>query len=81
MDATQVIDWNGRDVPEGLRHLPKGRYVIEQLVPRRRLTRAEEEGLIKALDSVEAGRTRSARAVHGRLRSLLGKARRGSKSR
>ena len=26
----RVVEWNGRDVPEALRDLPPGRYVVEE---------------------------------------------------
>jgi len=25
----RVVEWNGRDLPEGLRDLPPGRYVVD----------------------------------------------------
>jgi hypothetical protein len=51
-----VIDWNGSDVPEALRRLPAGRYVVEPLDEPSELTPDEEEGLIQALESLRAGR-------------------------
>ncbi len=51
-----IIDWNGSDVPEVLRHLPAGRYVVEPLDKQPSLSSAEEEGLIEALASLRAGK-------------------------
>jgi len=51
-----VIDWNGIDVPEALRHLPAGRYVVEALDEAPVLTAEDEAGLIQALESLRAGR-------------------------
>jgi hypothetical protein len=50
-----VIDWNGSDVPEALRHLPAGRYVVEPLDQQPSLSTDEEDGLIQALASLQAG--------------------------
>jgi hypothetical protein len=47
-----VIDWNGTEVPEALRHLPAGRYVVEPLDDPPSLSADEEEGLIQALTSL-----------------------------
>jgi hypothetical protein len=49
-----IIDWNGADLPDELRALPAGRYVVQpadvSLAP------DEEEGLIAALESLRAGK-------------------------
>jgi len=51
-----IINWNGSDLPEALRHLPAGRYVVEPLDDSLALSPEEEEGLIQALESLRAGR-------------------------
>lgn len=51
-----IINWNGSDLPEALRHLPAGRYVMEPLNESLALSPEEEEGLIQALESLRAGR-------------------------
>jgi len=51
-----IINWNGSDLPEALRHLPAGRYVVEPLDDSLALSPEEEEGLIEALESLRAGR-------------------------
>lgn len=52
--SVTIIDWNGADLPEQLRTLPAGRYVLEPADVA--LTPEEEEGLILALESVRAGK-------------------------
>jgi hypothetical protein len=59
----KVINWNGRDLPEeirkmlpeGLRDLPPGRYVVEPVDQTPELTPEEEDGLIQALREDDAG--------------------------
>ncbi len=48
-----IIDWNGVDLPEELRNLPAGKYVIQRADDV--LTPEEENGLIAALESVRGG--------------------------
>lgn len=64
---TRVVDWNGRDVPEGLRSLPPGRYVVQQLDAAPPLTDEEEEGLREAMRSLDAGEGRTLDEVRGGL--------------
>lgn len=66
-----IIDWNGADIPEELRGLPAGKYVIQRADDT--LTPDEEQGLITALDSLHAGKG----VPHDEARdSLLQRARR-----
>ena len=53
-DDVTIIDWNGADVPEELRSLPAGKYVIQRADDA--LTSDEEQGLIAALESIRAGK-------------------------
>ena len=46
--------WDGSLVPEELRGLPPGRYVVEPLSEP--LTDKEEQGIGKALEDLDAGR-------------------------
>jgi hypothetical protein len=50
-----VLKWNGRDLPEELRKLPEGRYVIESLDPVPALTPEQEQGLEGALAALDRG--------------------------
>jgi hypothetical protein len=65
-----IIEWDGRDVPEQMRQLPKGRYVVVP-VDEVSLTEEEDAGLRAALDSADAGRTRPAEEVRQQLKSML----------
>ena len=51
-----IITWNGSDLPDALRPLPAGRYIVEALDESASLTPEEEDGLIQALDSLSAER-------------------------
>ncbi len=50
MEST-IIDWDGEKLPEELKRLSPGRYVIEPM-----LSVEEETGLMSALDQLDAGR-------------------------
>jgi hypothetical protein len=69
MDA-MVIEWDGQQVPDELRQLPPGRYVIERAADA--LTPAEDAGIAEALDQLDAGQgidlADVLRAVRGRRR-------------
>lgn len=51
---TKLIHWNGVDIPEELRALPAGTYVIESTDDA--LSADEERGIIEALEAVRGGR-------------------------
>jgi hypothetical protein len=51
----RVLKWNGRDVPEELRELPPGEYVVESVDSAPDLTPEQEEDLIAALSEADAG--------------------------
>lgn len=54
---SRVLHWNGKDLPEELRRLPAGDYLIEQMAAEGPdLTAEEEAGIEAALDSHEQGR-------------------------
>jgi hypothetical protein len=38
----RVIEWNGRDIPQALRDLPPGRYVLEDETPNAELAGLRE---------------------------------------
>lgn len=50
-----VIRWNGTDLPEELRGLPAGRYVVEPLDDVPLVALEEDAGLELALDALEHG--------------------------
>ena len=55
-EAMAIINWNGSDLPDALRPLPAGRYIVEALDEPASLTPDEEDGLIQALEALRAGR-------------------------
>ncbi|MBW2551810.1 MAG: hypothetical protein JRE73_13840 [Deltaproteobacteria bacterium] len=55
-----VVNWNGIDVPEELKGLKKGRYVLLPMDEAPDLTEEQEAGLEAALASVQAGEGRTA---------------------
>jgi hypothetical protein len=50
-----VLTWNGKDLPDELRKLPEGRYVIESLDAVPALTPEEEQGLEEAIAALDRG--------------------------
>jgi hypothetical protein len=62
-----VIDWNGIEVPEALRHLPAGRYVVEPLDDAPSLSADEEEGIVQALTSLREGLSLEHEQVRARV--------------
>ncbi len=50
----KVIDWDGMNLPPQLKDLPPGRYAVDSLDPPP-LSQEEEQGLLAALDQIEAG--------------------------
>ena len=71
MASSRILNWNGTDLPEELRALPAGRYVIESADDVPHLTHDEVEGLLQALASLRAGNGRSAEQVRGTIDALL----------
>jgi hypothetical protein len=70
MAGARVLRWNGRDIPDELRELPAGTYVVEA-VDAPLLTPEEEEGLERALASLRAGQGRSIDQVRQSIASVL----------
>ena len=68
----RVLNWNGKDLPDELRSLPAGQYVLEPVesVPPP-LTAEEEEGIRQALASLEAGKGRSPADVRRTIDRVL----------
>ena len=66
-----VVNWNGVDVPEELRELPEGRYVIVAVDEAAELSAEQEAGLESALASVRAGHAVSLDEARKRVRSRL----------
>jgi hypothetical protein len=66
-----VLEWNGKDLPEQLRALPAGRYVLFPLDELVELSSEEEAGLLSALERAHAGVTFHA-DVMARAAEVLG---------
>ncbi len=66
-----VLHWNGEELPEELRALPTGRYVIVAIDEAPDLTAEQEAGLDQALASVRAGRGVSPAEARERLTAAL----------
>jgi hypothetical protein len=66
-----VLKWNGRDVPEELRKLPEGRYVIESVDAVPALTPEEERGLEEAIASLDRGEGADVEDVRTDLDAIL----------
>jgi hypothetical protein len=51
-----IIEWDGTHVPEDLRKLPPGRYLVsDPYWDDDEMTEEEEAGVLLALDEIEAG--------------------------
>ena len=70
MRAT-IIEWDGTQLPEELRKLPPGRYVIEYVEELDELTPEEDAGIRAALDDLEAGHEISYEEAMRELRAGL----------
>jgi hypothetical protein len=66
---TRVVDWNGRDLPDELRSLPPGKYVVQQVEDAPALTPEEEEGLRAAMAALDAGEARGIQQVRDAVRA------------
>jgi hypothetical protein len=67
----RVLRWNGKDLPEELRQLPPGDYVVEPVEDVPPLTEDEEEGIRTALASRDAGRVVDHEDVRRSVNAIL----------
>jgi hypothetical protein len=65
-----TLHWNGQDLPDALRDLPPGTYIVEPLGPAP-LSLADEDGLHRALAALRAGNGRSLLEVQETVAGLL----------
>lgn len=65
-----IIDWDGHEVPEQLKELPRGRYIVvpAEAIP---LTEDEDAALRSALDAADAGHVKPAEEVRRRLEDMV----------
>jgi hypothetical protein len=66
-----VLKWNGKDLPDELRNLPEGRYVIESLDAMPTLTPAQEQGLEEALKELDRGEGSDLEDVRADLDAII----------
>lgn len=66
-----VVNWNGKEVPDELRSLPSGRYVLESVDAVPALTDEEEAGLHEAMSSLDRAEGLPAESVFNRIESKL----------
>jgi len=71
MAGARVLHWNGKDIPEELRELPAGTYVIEAVETALALTADEDQGLADALASLRAGEGRTVDQVRQTIDSIV----------
>jgi hypothetical protein len=68
----RTIDWDGKHVPEELRSLPPGKYVVAP-VQDLSLSADEEDGIRAAMEAVSSGLGTSLDQVKARVLSRLNK--------
>jgi hypothetical protein len=73
MAGACVLHWNGKDLPEELRELPAGTYVLEAVDRTPTLTADEEQGLADALASLRRGEGRTVDQVRKTIGSIVGR--------
>jgi hypothetical protein len=66
-----IVHWNGVDVPEELKALKKGRYVLVPIDEPLELTEEQEAGLEAALASVRAGQGLSRDEAYAKAKASL----------
>ena len=66
-----IVNWNGVDVPEELKALKKGRYVLVPADDPPELTEEQEAGLEAALASVRAGQGLSRDEAYAKAKASL----------
>ena len=69
--STMIIDWDGKGLPEELRKLPPGRYLVEPVDAAPPLSDEEEDGLRRALESLRAGKGVSLEEARRRIDRLI----------
>jgi hypothetical protein len=67
---TRVLHWNGKDLPDELRELPAGSYIVAEYQPAD-LTPEEEAEIEVGLDEIDRGETVSADEVHASIDEML----------
>ncbi len=71
MPMALIVNWNGVDVPEELKALKKGRYVLVPIDEPPEITEEQEAGLEAALASVRAGQGLSRDEAYAKVKASL----------
>ncbi len=71
MAGARVVHWNGKDVPDELRELPAGAYLLEPVDRSPPLTAEEEDGLRAAMASLRADTGRTVDQVRQSIDTIL----------
>ena len=66
-----IVNWNGVDVPEELKALKKGRYVLVPIDEPPELTEEQDAGLEAALASIREGHGLSRDEAFAKLKASL----------
>ena len=66
-----IVNWNGVDVPEELKALKKGRYVLVPVDEPPELTEEQEAGLEAAMASIRAGEGLSLEEALAQAKAIL----------
>ena len=66
-----IVNWNGVDVPEELKALKKGRYVLVPVDEPPELTEEQEAGLEAAMASIREGHGLSREEAFAELKASL----------
>jgi hypothetical protein len=69
--GTRRLHWNGKDLPDELRDLSPGTYIVESVDQPALLTHDEESGLHAALASLQAGKGRTLEQVQHAIDAIL----------
>ncbi len=68
-----VLKWNGKDLPDELRMLPAGDYVVERVDAAPALSDEQEEGLRAAMAEIDAGLAETPEDLRRHLEAVLRK--------
>jgi len=71
MAGAHVLHWNGKDVPDELRTLPAGTYVVEAVGETPELPQEVDEGLRRVVASLRTDQGRAIEQVRQTIDSIL----------
>ena len=71
MAIPHKLHWNGKDLPDALRDLPPGDYVLESVDELPSMSLEQELGIDAAIDSLDAGKGRTLEQVQQTIGAIL----------